>query len=197
MSHQAPLRIGCLIMAAGNASRFGTNKLAQPLDGRTLIERALGAVPREEFAAVCVVSQYPEIEALAVQSGFTAIHNDHPDWGVSYTIRLGTQAMRDYGGILYLVSDQPLLRRDSVQRIVQAWRQEPEKIAGAVHNGQHGNPNLFPARFFPELLSLEGDCGGNRILRAHAEDFLPVELPAGELTDCDTPQALEALRCQQ
>lgn len=197
MSDQATLRIGCLIMAAGNASRFGTNKLAQPLNGRTLIARALSAVPHEEFSAVCVVSQYPEIEALAAQSGFTAIHNDHPDWGVSYTIRLGTQAMRDCDGILYLVSDQPLLRRDSVRRIVQAWRQTPEKIVGAAHNGQHGNPNLFPARFFPELLSLEGDRGGNRIIRKHAENFLPVELPAGELVDCDTPQALEALRFQQ
>ena len=149
MDPAASLRIGCLVMAAGNASRFGANKLAAELDGRTLIERALDAVPKGMFAAVCVASQYEGIEELAGKYGFAAIHNAHPDWGLSYTIRLGTQAMRACDGILYLVADQPLLRRDSVQRIAEAWLRTPEKIAGASHEGRRGNPNLFPARFFP------------------------------------------------
>ena len=38
-------RIGCVVMAAGNASRFGANKLAAQVDGKTLLRRALEAVP--------------------------------------------------------------------------------------------------------------------------------------------------------
>ena len=56
-----PPRIGCLIMAAGNASRFGSNKLAAKVDGKMLIEHALETVPREEFARVTVVTQYDEV----------------------------------------------------------------------------------------------------------------------------------------
>ena len=179
MDPAASLRIGCLVMAAGNASRFGANKLAAELDGRTLIERALDAVPKGMFAAVCVASQYEGIEELAGKYGFAAIHNAHPDWGLSYTIRLGTQAMRA-----------------SVRRIAEAWLRTPEKIAGASHEGRRGNPNLFPARFFPELLALEGDCGGNLVIKRHTEDYLPVELAPEELRDCDTPQELAALRMQ-
>ncbi len=186
-------RLGCLVMAAGNARRFGENKLTCTLEGRTLIERTLEAVPREEFAAVCVVSQYKDIEELAGRYRFAAIHNAHPDWGISHTIRLGTEAMQDCDGILYLVSDQPLLRRDSVLRVVEAWKKQPEKIAGASHAGRRGNPNLFPARFFPELLALEGDCGGNLVIKRHPDAYLPVELSAQELLDCDTPQELEHL----
>ena len=186
-------RLGCLVMAAGNARRFGENKLTCTLEGRTLIERTLEAVPREEFAAVCVVSQYEDIEELAGRYHFAAIHNAHPDWGIGHTIRLGTEAMQDCDGILYLVSDQPLLRRDSVLRVVEAWKKQPEKIAGASHAGGRGNPNLFPARFFPELLALEEDRGGNLVIRRHPEDYLPVELSAQELLDCDTPQELEHL----
>lgn len=37
-------RIGCVVMAAGNASRFGANKLAAQVDGKTLLRRALEAV---------------------------------------------------------------------------------------------------------------------------------------------------------
>ena len=187
-------RLGCLVMAAGNARRFGENKLTCALEGRTLIERTLEAVPREEFAAVCVVSQYEDIGELAGRYRFAAIHNAHPDWGISHTIRLGTEAMQDCDGILYLVSDQPLLRRDSVLRVVEAWKKLPEKIAGASHAGRRGNPNLFPARFFPELLALEEDRGGNLVIKRHPDAYLPVEVSAQELLDCDTPQELERLK---
>ena len=69
MNH--PPRIGCLIMAAGNASRFGSNKLAAKVDGKMLIEHALETVPREEFARVTVVTQYDEALVLARRFGFT------------------------------------------------------------------------------------------------------------------------------
>ena len=50
------LRIGCVVMAAGSASRFGENKLVADLYGKTLISRALDAVPSEKLEAVCVVT---------------------------------------------------------------------------------------------------------------------------------------------
>lgn len=38
-------------MAAGNAARFGENKLAAMVNGKPLIEHALEAIPRESFPA--------------------------------------------------------------------------------------------------------------------------------------------------
>ena len=58
-------KIGCVVMAAGNARRFGENKLAAQLRGRSLILRALEAVPAEKFDKVVVVTQYPEVMRLA------------------------------------------------------------------------------------------------------------------------------------
>ena len=88
MNH--PPRIGCLIMAAGNASRFGSNKLAAKVDGKMLIEHALETVPREEFARVTVVTQYDEVLVLARRFGFTVLVNPFPEWGASHTVRFGT-----------------------------------------------------------------------------------------------------------
>ena len=50
------------------------------------------------------------MEALASEFGFIPVHNPHPDWGISYTIRLGLEALEPCDGALFLVSDQPLLR---------------------------------------------------------------------------------------
>ena len=187
---------GCLIMAAGNASRFRANKLAAEFDGKPLIRHALEAVPKALFSRVVVVTQYPQIMELAHGFGFETIENPHPDYGISYTIRLGTQALADCPAILYMVADQPLLDKISVQRVVAAWQAQPDQIAGAAHNGKRGNPNIFPRDFFPELLALTEDHGGSTVIRAHPERFLPVEIAQEQLTDVDTPQALKALREQ-
>lgn len=44
------LSLGCLVMAAGSGRRFGGNKLAAELDGKTLIRRrARGGARRAVF----------------------------------------------------------------------------------------------------------------------------------------------------
>lgn len=196
MSEFTAAPIGCLIMAAGNASRFGENKLTASFAGKSLFSLALAAIPADTFARVTIVSQYPVLLQEAEQAGFHAIRNDRPDDGISRTIRLGTEAMADCAGILYMVADQPLLRQETVLRIVQDWRQHPGCIVGAAHNGHRGNPCLFPARFFPELCALEGDRGGSSVIRRHEDALRLVEAAEPELSDCDTKQALEILKGQ-
>lgn len=187
-------RLGCVVMASGNARRFGDNKLAAELDGRSLILRALEAVPRERLETVAVVTQYPEVMALARNFGFRAVENVHPEYGISHTIALGISALGDCAGALFLVSDQPLLRRESVAALIRFWQEQPDRLAALAHGGVRGNPCIFPARFFPELLELTEDHGGNTVIRRCGEDLRLWEVPAEELTDVDTPEALAALR---
>lgn len=190
------LKVGCVVMAAGNARRFGENKLAARLQGRPLIQRALEAVPAELFDAVVVVTQYPEIMRLAREYRFAAVHNAHPDRGISHTIALGLTGLRDCGGVLFLVSDQPLLQRESVAELVRLWMRQPDKIAALAHDGVRGNPCIFPARLFPELLELREDRGGNAVIRRHEEDLVLLEVSPRELTDVDTRPALQALAAE-
>lgn len=187
------MNIGCVVMAAGDARRFGENKLAALFDGKPLIRRALEAVPAEEFSAVAVVTQYPEVEAMAVEFGFIPVRNPHPDWGISHTIRLGLEALGACDAALFQVSDQPMLRRETVAAEVAFFREHPDNLVGLGHNGVRGNPCIFPAAYFPELLALKEDHGGSSVIRRHEEDLLLFECPARELEDADTRQALRAM----
>ena len=196
MSNAAKPAVGCLIMAAGNARRFGENKLFAEYRGRSLLELALAAVPPGLFSRVTVVSQYERALTLAQQYGFDAIENDRPDLGLSETIRRGTQAMADCDAILYMVADQPLLQPNSVCAVAERWLREPETICGAAHNGVRGNPCIFPRKFFPELLALSGDTGGSRVIRRHEDALRLVEIPPEELYDCDTKLALDKLKAE-
>ena len=185
MSDPTVRSIGCLVMAAGNGARFGSNKLEASFAGKSLFSLALAAIPAGTFSRVTVVSQSPALLHEAQEAGCAAILNDRPEDGISRTIRLGTQALSDCDGILYLVADQPRLTRASLQKIADAWRAHPDRIAAAMCGERRGNPNLFPAKYFPELCALEGARGGTRVIRAHPASLLPVQLPERELADCD------------
>lgn len=194
ISMREKLTVGCLLMAAGNAERFGENKLlCAAWDGRSLIEHALDAIPQECFARVLIVTQYPEIAALAKERGFETLQNEHPERGQSETIRLGTRALSDCDAICFMVADQPLLRCETLAREVNFFSSHREHIVALGHNGVRGNPCLFPARFFPELLALEGDVGGGAVIRKHLDTLLLFPADERELRDADTKEALAAL----
>lgn len=194
MENMLDVKIGCLLMAAGNATRFRGNKLMEDFGGKPLARRAMEAIARDRFSQITVVTQYPQITRMAEEFGFSCIQNDHPEWGAAYTIRLGTQAMSQCNAIMYMVADQPMLDDASVERIVDTWRAHPCNIIAPAHNGRTGNPCVFPREFFGELMDLEGDVGGKYVIHRHPEKLLTVEVEADELYDCDTPQALEQLR---
>jgi molybdenum cofactor cytidylyltransferase len=185
--------LGCALLAAGSARRFGANKLTALYQGKPLIGRALEAVPTEEFSALVAVTQYREVSALTEGYGFTSVENHRPDLGLSHSIHLALGALTDCDAILFLVSDQPLLRRDSVRDLIRLWRTDPERPAALAHHGVRGNPCIFPQKLFPELLALEGDRGGSAVLKRYSQELLLLEVPAQELLDVDTPRALEEL----
>ena len=193
----ARLRIGCVVMAAGNARRFGENKLAVQVKGKALFHRALEAVPAEQFDRTVVVSQYPEVLELAHRMGFVPVPNRHPDWGISHTISLGLDALGDCDAALFLVSDQPLLEQASVAGLLDFYCRHPSCIVALGHNGVRGNPCLFPACFFPELRALREDHGGSTVIRRHEDVLLLYDVPARQLTDVDTRNALNALTGQE
>ena len=187
------MKLGCVIMAAGSSSRFGSNKLLQVLDGKPLYRRALEAVPTEAFVRVCVVTGYAPVAEQAQRMGFVTVWNDRPEQGISRTIRLGLENLTDCDGVLFMTADQPMLTRQTLRRLAETFV-ESGGIAAVSHAGKRGNPCLFSRELFPELLALEGDTGGASVIKAHPELLRLMEVPAAELADCDTEEALAALK---
>jgi molybdenum cofactor cytidylyltransferase len=186
---------GCVILAAGFANRFGANKLFESVEGISLIRRCFQSVPTESFSSVAVVSPYKEVLRLAGAFHFSAIHNEQPNLGQSHSLQMGLTTFRDRPGVCFLAADQPLLRRETVAELVEFWSHEPDQIAALGHDGVRGNPCIFPARLYPNLMKLTGDVGGREVIRHEASLPRILEAAAAELMDVDTPETLEQV-CQ-
>ena len=179
-------------MAAGSSKRFGSNKLLQRTKGSSLIECAFAAVPSEKLKKVCVVTQYPEVEELAASYGFSSLRNPCPEEGISLTIRLGiSELSKDCSALMFLVSDQPLLKRSSIEGLIDFYLSHPDNIIGAAVKGKRGNPCIFPKKHFPALCSLKGDTGGSAVIRSNPDELLLFEVSKNELQDVDTREDLK------
>ena len=149
----------------------------------------------QHFVYFTKVAEKGSILAAAAAAGFLPVENHKPEEGISRSIRLGLERLDDCDGILFMVGDQPLLRQETAQRLLDTARDKPGSIIAPVRSdGRPGNPCFFPARFFPELMALTGDTGGRRVMKAHPEAVISLPVNDRELADTDTPQALAALK---
>ena len=182
------IKIGCVLLAAGNSARFGENKLLTEIDGRLMIERALDAIPADKLCDIVVVTQYESVKRLAEERGYSCVVNDRPQLGISRSVNLGTTALTDKcDGAIYMVADQPWLRRESVSGMLDRFSKDPDSIISMSSGGKRGNPCIFPKACFDELCALSGDKGGRAVIEKHKGSLILYEVPERELADIDTP----------
>lgn len=189
------LKVGCVLMAAGDAKRFGENKLNRKLNGKSLIDRAFDCIPSDKLSKVVVVSQYDEVLKIADSTGFASVKNIHPDYGISYTIKLGLEVVDSCDAVMFMVSDQPLLSKESVAELIDYYQDNPDYIVGLGYNGTRGNPCIFPKEFYNSLKKLREDHGGSSIIREHEDRLKIFEAKhPDELSDIDTKLDLQKLQ---
>ncbi|MBQ3663988.1 MAG: nucleotidyltransferase family protein [Clostridia bacterium] len=193
------MRIGCVLLAAGLSKRFGRNKLAEPVNGDTLIRHTVRVYASREFdVSVLVTNADNRVVQETAAGRFDAVPiNPHPERGISSSIRIGIQSLflnavekgRILDGVLFGVCDQPGLSPDTVQKLMNVFADHPNRIvAPAREDGKRGNPVIFPIGIVPELMELEGDRGGGAVIAKHPDLLLTVETAAEELYDIDTPE---------
>ncbi|MGH2970340.1 MAG: nucleotidyltransferase family protein, partial [Solirubrobacteraceae bacterium] len=101
------MRVGGLVLAAGEGSRFGGTKQLAPLAGRPLLEHALAAVAELRPRVVVLGHAAQEILAAVDLQGSEPVICD--DWreGQAASLRCGVAALGDVDAVVVVLGDQP------------------------------------------------------------------------------------------
>ena len=183
---------GCIIMASGLGTRFGSNKLMANLDGAPLIAHAISACDGL-FAKCVAVTRHEDVAKLCRSLGMQTIVHDEPLR--SDTVRLGMQAMDACDTVTFIQADQPLISANTLAALLRGAEAHPELIWRVSFQGAPGAPVLFPSWAFDELRALPPGKGGGFVAKAHAQRVRCAEAASEwELFDVDTVQDLEALQ---
>lgn len=184
-------RIALILEAAGDARRFGSNKLIYPMDdGSPMISKILGVVRTSDdsgfFYCKILVTQYYEVASLA--SDFAIVRNEHPEYGISHSMQLGIKAAGDADAYMFCVCDQPGIKVSTIEKLIRAYESSDAGIVSLSWKGKMCNPKIFSSKYRDELMTLSGDVGGRQIIKNHEDDLLLVEADSeNEVIDIDTP----------
>ena len=192
-------RIAAIVLAAGRSTRMGeANKLLADIGGVAMVRNVVEAALASRARPVLVVTGHQAAEVGAVLAGLDATLVANPDYatGLASSLKAGLRAVpAECAGALVVLGDMPRIAAPHLDALIAAFGDGPGAIVVPVREGRQGNPVLWPARFFPELLQLEGDAGAKRLLATRAADVREIDLGTDAIfTDVDTPDALARMR---
>jgi molybdenum cofactor cytidylyltransferase len=205
-----------IILAAGSSSRMsnGQHKLLLPLGGRPVLLHVIETALSSQAKPIILVLGH---QAAQIRSLITVSFNDqdlsireNPDYreGMSTSLHMGLRALTaitnknnhqasdvpdsTINSTVILLGDQPLLTASIIDTLIATRQTTSKPIIVPLYNGKRGNPVLFDARFFPELMEVTGDEGGRSVIMRHPQDVVTVE--QGDATasyDIDTWEAYQ------
>ena len=96
---------------------------------------------------------------------------------------------------LFTVSDQPWLRGETILALVGVFLREGKGIACVEYGGKLWNPCVFSERYYGELMGLEGDVGGKRVVVRNRGDVAVVRVvDVKEVLDVDVKGVADGRR---
>ena len=181
---QADLNIVGLLLAAGSASRFGSDKLRHALPhGVPIAVQALRHLKAEVPNVVVVVR--PGGESLF--EGERVVVCPNADEGMGASLACAAQAAGEADGYLIALGDMPFVRSSSIAAVRDALA-AGAPLAAPYFRARRGHPVGLCGRFYRDLVALKGDEGAKKVLAAHEREL--VKVPVGDpgvIRDIDTP----------
>lgn len=198
---EPPRRVGAIVLAGGRSSRFGRDKLAEPVDGRPMLEHAIDRV-REVVTDVVVVAA-PDASPRVLH-GTTIAHDERAFEGPLAGLATGLAALDPaIDHVIIVGGDMPTLVPAVLERLLSLIDR-----ADAVILEDDAGPRPLPMAARRSIVQPIADrllAGGERRLRALLAEVDAVvaiapatwraDDPTGEtLRDVDAPGDLPGRR---
>lgn len=196
-----------VVMAAGQATRMGQDKLLLPWQGRTVLGAVLQTVLEAVSAPLFIDTEIFVVARRPVETYLTAeqIRRLHSSGGIwrevsqprplAETIQTGLEDLReDMQYVGFLPGDQVGVTVSELAAcLTQLTVDNPPDFLTPVVKGQPVSPVFFQRQYVPELLSLEGERGGREILRRYPKLWRKYPVEESFAQDLDTPEQYEIL----
>lgn len=183
-----------ILLAAGASTRFGGDKLLQPLHDGMLVGVRSAMNLRSAVDDLLVVLRRPDspLRTQYAERGIACVVCEDARNGQGHSLAHAVAARADAAGWVIALADMPFIRPGTLAAVTEAVRAGAGIVAPCC-GGRRGHPVGFGHRFGDALCQLRGDEGARGVLRAHPDAVRLLDCDdAGVLADVDTPAALAA-----
>ena len=187
------MNVVAILLAAGSATRFGSDKLLHPLPHDVPIAiqaaRHLRAV-FEKNVFVVIRPEAKELSDLFRREGCKVVACENAAEGMGASLACAVRAAGDAEGFVVALGDMPFIRASTIAAVRDALAGGALLVA-PYFRARRGHPVGIAGRLRAELEGMQGDEGAKRLLEGHADKL--VKIPVGDpgvIRDIDTPSDL-------
>lgn len=152
------MKLAAIVLAAGKATRFGSDKLAAQFLGEPLVSHAVRAAKAAPVSRVIMVCN-PSLELDTGAIELVAIESP----ALSASLQAGIAAAGEVDGAFVFLGDMPLVPHDIAGQLAALLGENYAALPRC--KGQPGHPVLLSQRSFADIAHLQGDEGAGRLLR--------------------------------
>ncbi len=186
------MSVAAIVLAAGASRRLGQPKQAAMVGGETLLQHAVRVARQAGLEPILVV-----VRDLTMAQGLDdceVVANPLAEEGIASSIRCGVERARAEAaaGAVLMSCDQVALRPEHLRQLCA----RTDQLTGSGYAGKVGIPAYFPAQYFADLLTLQGDMGARKLLlgaAAVADEALELDVD----TAADLERAREWMQAQR
>jgi CTP:molybdopterin cytidylyltransferase MocA len=163
------VRIGGLILAAGEGRRFGGTKQLAELDGRPLLAyavEAMLAVPAVSPVVVVLGHDADAIRARVDFSGTETVVCESWSEGQAASLRCGIAVLGDVAAAVVTLGDQPFITAQVIAGVLDFDSGRDDAVR-TTYDGEPGHPVLLTRRLLDRADELRGDAGFRALLERH------------------------------
>jgi len=188
--------ISLVVLAAGKSTRMNENKLLLKIDGETLIEHVMKAAKESSAEEVIVVLGYEaqKIREKLAKLGCKLAVNENYMKGQSGSVKVGLSAVSSNAeAVMILPADVALIDPESINRVVEEYRESKNRIVIASHQQQSGHPILIDRALFHEVSEIGEETQGLKaVINRHRSEIRYVEVGTENvLIDIDTREEFD------
>jgi molybdenum cofactor cytidylyltransferase len=183
-----------VVLGAGKSTRFGSPKQLLPFGDTTLLGQVVRNANASALDRVVVVlgRASEELRATVDFGRAEVVENTAYGTGCASSLLAGLDAAGEAcGSIALLLGDQPGVRPEFIDYSIATWGRERSWAAVTSYLGNLGHPFFFAREAFADLRSLHGDKAVWKLIEAHPERVLRIEIQAPLPPDVDNPEDYE------
>jgi len=185
------LNIVGLLLAAGSATRFGSDKLRHALPHGVAIAVQAARHLKSQVPVVAVVRPGADELAQALQAeGCQVTICENAAEGMGASLACAVRATPQADAWLVALGDMPYVRPSSIAA-VRAALEAGASLAAPYFHARRGHPVGIHARHKSQLIALAGDEGAKAVLAQHGAALLKIPVgDPGVIRDIDRPEDL-------
>jgi molybdenum cofactor cytidylyltransferase len=184
-----------ILLAAGQSTRFGRNKLLHLLnDGTPMVLASARHLHNVLSHTIAVVEDANnDVAKLLAAEGVQVLENPLASEGMGTSIACAVANSPDAQGWVIALADMPCIPTGVIQAVVTGLEQGTDIIA-PVYKKLRGHPVGFSARYTQALMQLHSHEGARSVIQANSDSLELIETTErGVIVDIDTPESIQLL----